>query len=103
SFTNLAVYACGDLGVSPNYPTDTTFFSHHGDYTGATISGLFKFTGGGVSYSQVMPAANPTAFDDVNQFVLSPAYGTDQTLMVATGAGLYISTDGGTTFELSSG
>ena len=90
-------FCCG----TGNQP-DWKLFVFHIDYSGLT-TGLYKSIDGGVSFSRLSAYGNPRLFNGTNQVALSPNYGSDQTLMVATGRGLFVSTDGGASFSLSTG
>ncbi len=104
TFAGMHLTMGGTTIFSPNYPTDNTLFNH---YNGTvTTVGLYKSIDGGASSNLITPAADANAFVDVNQIALSPAYnngGADRTVFVATGSGLWTSTDGGANWTLSTG
>lgn len=78
--------------VSSNYAKDQMVFA-------SSASGLFRSRDGGHAWSELIVA--PELNDvPVNALGISPAFAADQTVVVSfKGRGLFISTDGGTTFE----
>jgi hypothetical protein len=87
--------AVDSIGMSPNYPVDQTVFA------GSSISGLFKSTDGGVTFSPITVVQGDNGTLPV---VCSPAYATDQTVFTGTShSGIFKSTDGGSTWNLLPG
>jgi hypothetical protein len=88
--TSIQGYAVDSLSVSPNYTNDQTLFA------GSSLSGLFKSTDGGATYSTITVVAGD---DGVLPVAVSPGYATDQTVFTGTSfSGIYKSTNGGGTW-----
>ena len=82
--------AVDSIGMSPNYPVDHTLFA------GSSISGLFKSTDSGVTFTPITIVEGDNGTLPV---VCSPAYATDQTVFTGTShSGIFKSTDGGSTW-----
>jgi photosystem II stability/assembly factor-like uncharacterized protein/DNA-binding beta-propeller fold protein YncE len=79
-----------DIAASPNFANDKTLFALSSE------AGLFKSTTGGRSWSQTdFPVRAHRPGPNDYRLALSPNYGQDQTLYIATGRSLHRSTDGG--------
>jgi len=80
------------LAISPRYASDLTVFA-------GSAAGLFRTIDGGRSW-QGLSFAMPSLQEAVVGLGISPAYGSDGTVIVSLkGRGLYRSTDAGGTFE----
>lgn len=78
------------LGISPAFASDQTLFA-------VTGSGTYKSTNGGNSWTQALAASGG------NGIALSPAYASDQTLLVSVyGDNVYRSSNGGSSWSPSS-
>jgi len=85
--TGLRGIAVDSIGMSPNFPQDHTLFA------GSSLSGLYKSTNGGASFTSITVAAGDNGTLPV---ACSPAYATDQTVFAGTThSGIFKSTDGG--------
>jgi hypothetical protein len=89
--TGIQGEAVDSIAMSPNFPADKTLFA------GSSISGLFKSTDGGTTFSSIVVAPNDSG---VLPVVCSPAYAVDQTVFAGTThSGIFKSTDGGATWS----
>ena len=85
--TALQNVAVDSIGMSPNYPTDHTLFA------GSSLSGLYKTTNGGASFTPITIVQGDNGTIPV---VCSPGYANDQTVFAGTShSGIYKSVDGG--------
>lgn len=83
--------AVDSIAVSPNFTNDKTVFA------GSSISGLFKSTDGGTTFSSITVVANDSG---VLPVACSPAFATDQTVFTGTShSGIFKSTNGGATWS----
>ncbi len=84
------------VAISPNYAQDHTLLAATGGLSlefGAIF--LFKSTDGGVNWAPVSGLVNNL---EIYAVEFSPAYGLDQTIFVASAAGLFCSTNGGSSW-----
>jgi hypothetical protein len=93
-----------DLAISPDYVSDGTLFAS------VRAAGIFKSTNRGETWKAVneglsfveiwssTPTVHALAEKDA-KLAISPAYGMDQTLFVASSMGLFKSTDGGANWQ----
>ncbi|MFZ4763352.1 MAG: WD40/YVTN/BNR-like repeat-containing protein [Roseimicrobium sp.] len=82
------------MAISPNFPVDHTVFASTAWDKGGRI---FRSVDAGKTWQRT--DAGVEYHTDGADVVPSPAYAKDRTVFAATGAGLYQSTDGGTTWQ----
>jgi len=84
-----------DLAASPSYESDQTLFAISMQH------GLFKSKNGGQTWqlTDFLARGQSSLYPNRYQLALSPNFGQDQTLYVATGRSLHRSTDGGERWE----
>jgi photosystem II stability/assembly factor-like uncharacterized protein len=94
--------ACHEIVVSPSFGRDGTAFCVRVLSANGFSLTLFRTTDRGRTWTK--PAATGLVWDSTTPFStqpqLSPAYGEDHRLVIATNTGLYASVDGGTTFTV---
>jgi photosystem II stability/assembly factor-like uncharacterized protein len=78
------------LAISPNYETDGVL------YAGTDQGGLFRSEDRGGTWQ---PAGSTLRDACVNAIALSPRYGEDRVVVMATDAMVYLSADGGHTWR----
>jgi photosystem II stability/assembly factor-like uncharacterized protein len=95
----LPTIAVSALAMDPNNP-DTLYAGTGESYAGDGIRGvgIFKTTDGGTHWTQLSGTANQ-GFYYVNKIVVSP--NNSRNLYAATWFGVYVSTNGGTTWSLA--
>jgi len=81
------------LAVSPAYVADTTIFA------GTRGAGIYRSTTNGQSWSAVNSGLDSFV---IKQVSVSPVFATDRTALAATDAGVFVSTDGGSTWSATS-
>lgn len=88
---SLGTLSCGSLAMDPSNPS--TLYLGLGDSFDGTGIGLLKSTDGGTTWSAPVYLGTST---QIPQVVVAP--GSPSTVLAATDAGLYRSTDGGASF-----
>ena len=78
------------LAVSPAYVADTTIFA------GTRGAGIYRSTTNGQSWSAVNSGLDSFV---IKQVSVSPGFAADRTALAATDAGVFVSTDGGSTWS----
>jgi hypothetical protein len=98
----------GFLSPSPSFGADNTLYSYvqstyvlNGPSVGQV--GLHRSSDGGNTFTRLTIPGDAYAFATINGIAPSPVYNADQTVFVATGQGLYKSTNGGANWSKSSG
>ncbi len=79
------------MALSPSFESDSTIFAW------GPTEGLLRSTDAGESWDAV-PGSIPA---EINAVAVSPSYGTDRTLYAATPEGLYVTHDGGSSWQAS--
>jgi photosystem II stability/assembly factor-like uncharacterized protein len=87
-------FPLSDIAASPDYDVDQTAFALSSE------QGLFKSTDGGFSWALLdFPVRSYRFSPGDYRLAISPNFGADQTLYIATGRSLHRSTDGGQSWE----
>ncbi|MHB8858736.1 MAG: WD40/YVTN/BNR-like repeat-containing protein [Thermoleophilia bacterium] len=81
------------LAISPEFATDKTLFAGSVGYWGGNFGTIYKSADGGTSWLLSDDGLAPES--NISSIVVSPSFGSDQTVYAGTSNGIFKSTDAG--------
>ena len=85
------------LAISPEFVTDKTLFAGSVGYPGGDFGTIYKSADAGASWLVSDDGLAPES--NVSAIVVSPGFGSDQTVYAGTNNGIFKSTDAGNTWD----